>query len=106
MAKTSFGAKIHKPTFGIAATAPLRLNLLRIEEELSDAHVRLFRVFIENKPYDEVIQRFDKPDTLFYVDSPYWGNKRTMTRVCQPGGFRAPGGPSGWSEGQAHPEPQ
>lgn len=76
LAKTSFGAKIHKPTFGIAATAPPRLNLLRIEEELSDAHVRLARVFVENKPYDQVIQRFDKPGTLFYVDPPYWGNEK------------------------------
>lgn len=75
LVKTSFGAKIHKPTFGIAATAPPRLNLLRIEEELSDAHVRLARVFIENKPFDQVIERFDKPGTLFYVDPPYWGNE-------------------------------
>ena len=73
LAKTSFGAKVHKPTFGIAATAGPRLNLLRIEEELSDAHVRLARVFIENKPFDQVLQRFDKPGTLFYVDPPYWG---------------------------------
>ena len=41
LAKSSFGAKIHKPTFGIAATGAPRLNLLRIEEELSDAHARL-----------------------------------------------------------------
>lgn len=49
-----------------------RLNLLRIEEDLSEAHLRLARVFIENKPYDQVIQRFDKPGTFFYVDPPYW----------------------------------
>ena len=36
------------------------------------AHLRLARVFIENKPYDQVIQRFDKPGTFFYVDPPYW----------------------------------
>ena len=76
LAKTSFGARISKPTFGIAATGAPRLNLLRIEEELSDAHVRLARVFVENKPYDQVIQRFDKPGTLFYIDPPYWGNEK------------------------------
>ncbi|KTT21908.1 DNA adenine methylase [Pseudacidovorax intermedius] len=73
LAKSSFGAKIHKPTFGIAATGAPRLNLLRIEEELSDAHARLARVFIENRPFDQVLQRFDRPGTLFYVDPPYWG---------------------------------
>lgn len=73
LAKTSFGAKVHKPSFGISATGAPRLNLLRIEEELSDAHVRLARVFVENKPFDQVIERFDKAGTLFYVDPPYWG---------------------------------
>lgn len=73
LAKTAFGARINKPTFGIAATAPSRLNLFRIEEDLSEAHLRLSRVYIENRPYDQVIKRFDKPGTLFYVDPPYWG---------------------------------
>lgn len=73
LAKASFGARIEKPTFGIAASSPPRLNLLRIEEELSAAHVRLSRVFIESRPYGQIIDRFDKPDTLFYLDPPYWG---------------------------------
>lgn len=73
LAKTSFGAKMVKPTFGIAATQAPRLNLLRVEEDLSEAHVRLARVFIESKPYEQVIDRFDKPGTLFYLDPPYWG---------------------------------
>lgn len=72
LAKSSFGAHIVRPTFGIAATAPPRLNLLRIEEDLSEAHLRLSRVYIENRPYEQVIQRFDKPGTLFYLDPPYW----------------------------------
>lgn len=76
LAKTAFGAKIAKPTFGIAATQGPRLNLLRVEEDLSEAHVRLARVFIENKPFDQVIDRFDKPGTLFYLDPPYWGCER------------------------------
>lgn len=76
LAKTAFGAKVTKPTFGIAATAPPRINLLRIEEDLSEAHLRLARVFIENKPYAEVVKRFDKPGTLFYIDPPYWGSER------------------------------
>jgi DNA adenine methylase len=76
LAKTAFGAKVCKPTFGIAATAPPRLNLLRVEEDLSEAHLRLARVFIECKPYAEVVKRFDRPGTLFYVDPPYWGNER------------------------------
>ena len=73
LSRTAFGARIKAPTFGIAATAPPRLNLLRIEEDLSAAHLRLSRVYIENRPYAKVLERFDKPETLFYVDPPYWG---------------------------------
>jgi len=73
LSKMAFGARVRGPTFGIAATAPPRLNLLRLEEDLSEAHLRLSRVFIESKPYQEIIARFDKSGTLFYVDPPYWG---------------------------------
>ncbi len=71
--KCGFGARVRAPTFGIAATQGPRLNLLRLEEDLSEAHLRLSRVFIENRPYQDVITRFDKPGTLFYLDPPYWG---------------------------------
>lgn len=67
-----FGGKIVNPTFGYAATGPSRLNLLRIEEYLSAAHLRLTRVYVECLPYAEVIRRYDGPDTFFYVDPPYW----------------------------------
>lgn len=70
--KASFGAKMVNPTFGAASTTRPRLNLLRLEEELSAAHLRLSRVLIECRPYGQIIERFDKPETLFYLDPPYW----------------------------------
>jgi len=71
--KTSFGSKIHMNHFGVAPSGPPRLNLLRIEEDLSAAHMRLARVYIENLHYDKLIKRHDRPTTLFYVDPPYYG---------------------------------
>ncbi len=71
--KTGFGARVRSPSFGVSASRPSTLNLLRIEEELSAAHLRLARVFIENMAYRELIERFDKPRTFFYVDPPYYG---------------------------------
>lgn len=71
--KCCFGGRIVKPSFGTATTRPPRLNLLRIEEELSAAHLRLARVYVENLSYSQVIDRYDRPATFFYLDPPYWG---------------------------------
>lgn len=73
--KLAFGGKVEHQTFGTATTSPPRLNLLRIEEELSAAHLRLCRTYIEHLPWDECIRRYDRPHTLFYLDPPYWGTE-------------------------------
>jgi DNA adenine methylase len=36
-------------------------------------HARLAGVVIECLPYAEFITRYDRPETLFYLDPPYWG---------------------------------
>jgi DNA adenine methylase len=68
----AFDGHIDSPTFGYAATRAPKLNLLRIEEELSAAHLRLSRAYIECLPYGELIQRYDSAGSLFYIDPPYW----------------------------------
>lgn len=73
--KMAFGGKVSSQTFGTATTSPPRLNLLRIEEELSAAHLRLSRVFIEHVTWDDCIRRYDREHTLFYLDPPYWGTE-------------------------------
>ncbi len=70
--KLCFGARPVKPTFGTATTSPPRLNLLRIEEDLSMAHLRLARTCIERLPWHECIDKYDRPDTFFYMDPPYY----------------------------------
>lgn len=73
--KMAFGGKVANQTFGIATTSAPRLNLLRIEEELSAAHLRLSRAYIEHLAWDECVRRYDRPHTLFYLDPPYWGTE-------------------------------
>lgn len=70
--KSEYAARIDNPSFSIAVSSKPRFNLLRIEEELSAVHLRLSRVYIENRPYQTIFERFDRPDTLFYVDPPYF----------------------------------
>lgn len=71
--KSGFSSRVRNPTFGISAMRRSNLNLMRIEEELSAVHLRLSRVYIENKDYEDVIACFDKPETFFYLDPPYYG---------------------------------
>lgn len=60
------------PSFGLSAIRAPRFNLLRIEEDLSAAHLRLARVYIENMPYAKLIDRVDRAGTFFYLDPPYY----------------------------------
>lgn len=67
-----FGAKVEGQSFGTATTTPPGLNLLRLEETLSAAHLRLSNTFIEHLDWRACIDRYDRPHTLFYLDPPYW----------------------------------
>jgi DNA adenine methylase len=71
--RTGYGSRIPQPVFSISTLSHSSLNLLRIEEELSMVHLRLARVYVENLPYEQVILRFDRPHTFFYLDPPYYG---------------------------------
>lgn len=70
--RNAFGGRVDGQSFGYATTSPPRLNLLRIEEELSAAHLRLSPVYIENLPWTECVARYDRAHSLFYCDPPYW----------------------------------
>jgi DNA adenine methylase len=71
--KSAFAGRVDHPSFGYATTRPPRLNLLRLEEDLSQAHLRLHNVYIENLNYSDLIRRYDRPHSFFYIDPPYFG---------------------------------
>ncbi|MHB9155653.1 MAG: DNA adenine methylase [Endomicrobiales bacterium] len=70
--KLCFGGKASGRVFGTATTSGPRLNLLRIEEELSEVHLRLSRCTVEHLPWRDCVEKYDLPHTLFYLDPPYW----------------------------------
>jgi len=70
--KMAFGGKVSGRTFGVAPSGAPRLNLLRIEEDLSQAHLRLARCYIEHLDWQRCIKKYDRPATLFFCDPPYW----------------------------------
>ena len=67
----AFGGKVDGQTFGTATTGPA-INLCRIEENLSAAHLRLAGTYVENLSWRECVKRYDRAHTFFYMDPPYW----------------------------------
>lgn len=73
--RQGFGGKVEGRTFGTSTTDGPRLNLLRMEEELSAAHLRLSQTVVEHLDWAECVRRYDRPHTLFFCDPPYWGTE-------------------------------
>ena len=71
--RTAFGGKVSGRNFGVSKDRPGRFNLSTLEPMLEDLHSRLSGVVIECLDWSAFIPRYDGPDTLFYVDPPYWG---------------------------------
>jgi len=70
--RLSFAGRVRGRTFGVGPLHRPRVNLMRIEEELSEVHLRLAQVTIENLPWQEFIKRYDRKETFFYLDPPYY----------------------------------
>lgn len=67
-----FGGRVLHRSFGVDASGGNRINLVRMEEELSSVHLRLSNVIIENLSWENILQKYDKPDNFFYLDPPYF----------------------------------
>ncbi|MCL2225764.1 MAG: DNA adenine methylase [Defluviitaleaceae bacterium] len=68
MIKASFGSKVSN--FGAKARD------VSNAEYLEAFKARLKKVVIENKSFQSLIKQYDRPNTLFYCDPPYFGTER------------------------------
>ena len=70
--RTSFGGKVRGRVFGVDFTGG-RFDVTKLGPILEDLHTRMSGVVIERLPWAKFIARYDRPDTLFYLDPPYFG---------------------------------
>ena len=70
--KNSFGGLIVKQKYHYGVIQNPNYNPERIPEILEQTHRRLARVQIESLPYEQILEKYDRPTTLFYLDPPYW----------------------------------
>ncbi len=71
--RLAFGGKVEGRNFGVSPLNTARFNVLRLERDIADIHERLASVVIEQLDFASFIRRYDTPETLFYLDPPYWG---------------------------------
>lgn len=75
MHKTSFAGLVRNPGYSYTLKRPAKLNLARVPAIIEQAHRRLQRVQIERSSYEDVLARYDRTETFFYLDPPYWDRK-------------------------------
>lgn len=73
--KNSFGGLVVKQTYHYGVIQHPNYNPDRIPEIIEQTHRRLARVQIESLPYEQVLEKYDRPTTVFYLDPPYWQRK-------------------------------
>ncbi|MBU2533350.1 MAG: DNA adenine methylase [Alphaproteobacteria bacterium] len=71
--RTAYGGKVQGQNFGVSLDRPGRFDYAQIAPVLEDVYERLTGVIVESLDWAEIIRRYDSPNTLFYLDPPYWG---------------------------------
>jgi DNA adenine methylase len=73
--RAAYGGKVRGRNFGVSPGEPGAFSVARLVPLLDELHDRLSGVIIERLPWRDFIDRYDRPETLFYLDPPYWGSE-------------------------------
>ena len=73
--KNAFGGLILNRNYHYCIARPPNFNPGSLPQLIENTHIRLEKVQIECLPYEEILRRYDRSKTLFYLDPPYWNRK-------------------------------
>lgn len=71
--KNAFAGLVCRRNYAIHVTQTPRFESKAMQQVIAAAHERLSAVQIESLPYQEIFKKFDRPETCFYLDPPYYG---------------------------------
>lgn len=74
--RLAFGGRVEGRSFGVSLGEPGAFDVSRLVPALEELHDRLKGVIIECLPYQDLLERYDRPETLFYLDPPYHGTEQ------------------------------
>ena len=84
--RVSFAAKLQTGecmSFGFGIVANPAEAYARSIEFIPSFARRILTTQIENRPWQYIIDAYDRPDTLFMIDPPYWGAEQYYTAVMK-----------------------
>ena len=73
--RLAFGSKLTGRCFGVSASTHYHGSFRAgpVIDAIHALHRRLEGVIVERMPWETFVRRYDTPDTLFYLDPPYYG---------------------------------
>lgn len=78
--RLGFGGQVVRRPFGMTPGAPARFDVTKLAPMIEAVHERLAGVVIERLPWSDFLARYDRDETLFYLDPPYYGSEGTYGR--------------------------
>lgn len=73
--RLAFGGKVAGRSFGVDASNSGGFDVTKLQPMLEQLHERLASVTIERLPWSAFVNRYDRPEMLFYLDPPYHGSE-------------------------------
>jgi DNA adenine methylase len=70
--KTAYGGRVSRQNYAIHVIQRPNFSPARLHEVIDAAHDRLSRVQLEQLPYEEIVRKYDRTGTFFYLDPPYY----------------------------------